>query len=691
MLKLNSEISRLKGVGPALTAKLNNRGVKKIEDILFLLPRRYEDRTTLYHIQNAPINERVLVSGKIIESKILFYGRISLFVKIQDHSAELNLRFFYFSRSQLQQFKKSSHVRCFGLIKSNGRKYEMIHPEYRFINPDEEFKTDNKLTPIYPSIEGIQTGRLRNLIDQALKIMRTSDPDEFLPRKVLKEIKMPTLGDALINLHQPPAKLKHGQIDEAINSYKERLSFEELLANYIRLRKLKLLAANMVADSLRFGKDEINQFIQSLEFKLTAAQERACEEILIDINKSQPMMRMLQGDVGSGKTVVAAIACLKTIVNKKQVAIMAPTELLAEQHMESFSMWFSQLNINIVKLTGGQKKSTRENILMQIQKGDASLIIGTHALFQDGVNFKDLALIIIDEQHRFGVNQRVALREKGSHSKKQPHQLIMTATPIPRTLAMAAYADLDSSIIDELPIGRQSIETLVIPNDKRPSVIERVKDACTKGQQAYWVCPLIDESESIKADAATARYEYLKKMIKPLRIGLIHGRQKNADKENTMRLFKDAKIDLLVATTVIEVGVNVPNASLMIIENAERMGLTQLHQLRGRVGRGNKKSHCILLYKKPLGTLAHDRLSILRETNDGFAIAQKDLELRGPGEMLGTKQTGLPQYRIADLLRDAHLLPKVQKIAGTMMLDFPDETKNITMRWSNSDHNYGKV
>ena len=447
----------------------------------------------------------------------------------------------------------------------------------------------------------------------------------------------------------------------------------------------------MVADSLSFGKDEINQFIQSLEFKLTAAQERACEEIQIDINKSQPMMRMLQGDVGSGKTVVAAIACLKTIVNKKQVAIMAPTELLAEQHMESFSMWFSQLNINIVKLTGGQKKSTRENILMQIQQGDASLIIGTHALFQDGVNFKDLALIIIDEQHRFGVNQRVALREKGSHSKKQPHQLIMTATPIPRTLAMAAYADLDSSIIDELPIGRQSIETLVIPNDKRLSVIERVKDACTKGQQAYWVCPLIDESESIKADAATARYEYLKKMIKPLRIGLIHGRQKNADKENTMRLFKDAKIDLLVATTVIEVGVNVPNASLMIIENAERMGLTQLHQLRGRVGRGNKKSHCILLYKKPLGTLAHDRLSILRETNDGFAIAQKDLELRGPGEMLGTKQTGLPQYRIADLLRDAHLLPRVQKIAGTMMLDFPDETKKIIMRWSNSDHNYGKV
>ena len=691
MLKLNSEINKLKGVGPALTTKLNNHGVKSIEDILFLLPNRYEDRTSLYDIKDAPNNEHVLVSGKIIESKVLFYGRRSLFVKIQDQSAELDLRFFYFSRSQLQQFKKNSHVICFGLKKSNGRKYQMIHPEYRFVGPNEDFKTDDKLTPIYPSIEGIQTGRLRNLIGQALNIMQTSEPDEFLPLKILKEIKMPTLREALINLHQPPAKLKHAQIDEAIGRYKERLSFEELLANYISLRKLKLLAANTAADSLRFGKDEINQFIQSLDFKLTTAQKRACEEIQIDINKSQPMMRMLQGDVGSGKTIVAAIACLKAIVNKKQVAIMAPTELLAEQHMESFSIWFSHLHINIVKLTGGQKKSTRENILMQIKKGDASLIIGTHALFQDGVNFKDLALIIIDEQHRFGVNQRVALREKGSHLKKQPHQLIMTATPIPRTLAMAAYADLDSSIIDELPVGRKSIETLVIPNNKRPSVIERVRDACSKGQQAYWVCPLIDESESIKADAATDRYEYLKKIIKPLKIGLIHGRQKNIDKETTMRLFKEAKIDLLVATTVIEVGVNVPNASLMIIENAERMGLTQLHQLRGRVGRGNKKSHCILLYKKPLGPLAHHRLSTLRETNDGFAIAQKDLELRGPGEMLGTKQTGLPQYRIADLLRDAHLLPKVQKIAGIMMLNFPNETKKIIMRWSNSDHNYGKV
>lgn len=691
MLNLNAEIDALKGVGPALKTKLNNRGVRSIEDILFLLPNRYEDRTILYDIQNAPINEHVLIAGKIIESKILFYGRRSLFVKIQDDSAVLNLRFFYFSRSQLQQFKKNTHLICFGLLKSNGKKFEMIHPEYRFIESSKAFKLDDKLTPIYPSIEGIQTGRLRNLVSQALNIMRTSQPNEYLPEYILKEIKMPSLPEALINLHQPPANLKHADINEAMRSYKERLSFEELLANYISLRQLKLLAANTTADSLQDGKNEVSQFVQALDFQLTTAQKLVYKEILADLNKPQPMMRMLQGDVGSGKTVVAAIACLKTIANKKQAAIMAPTELLTEQHVESFSVWFAKLNINIIKLTGGQKKSIRENNLRQIEKGEANLIIGTHALFQEGVIFKDLALIIIDEQHRFGVNQRVALREKGSQSKKQPHQLIMTATPIPRTLAMAAYADLDSSIIDELPVGRKPVETLVIPNDKRPSVIERVKDACTKGQQAYWVCPLIDESELIKADAATDRYEYLKKIIKPLKIGLIHGRQKQAEKENTMRLFKEGKIDLLVATTVIEVGVNVPNASLMIIENAERMGLTQLHQLRGRVGRGNQKSHCILLYKKPLGSLAHDRLSILRETNDGFVIAQRDLELRGPGELLGTKQTGLPQYRIADLMRDAHLLPKVQKIAETLMHNLPNKTKKIIMRWSSDDQHYGKV
>ncbi len=691
MLTLNSEIRALKGVGPALKKKLNSFGVYLIEDLLFLLPYRYEDRTKLYPIADAPDNERALIAGRIIDSKILFYGRRSLSITIEDETKKLILRFFYFSNSQYHQFKKNSHVICYGVIRSDSKRTEMIHPEYRFITSKKELKGDETLTPIYSTIDGIQTGRLRNLIGQALNIMQASQPQEFIPEEILTDLKLPNLKNALKNLHQPPPQIDSLDSKDKLSSSRERLSFEELLANYIRLRELRLLAQNTTATSLIDGKNNIHNFIQSLKFSLTAAQKQAYEEILSDLNKKRPMMRMLQGDVGSGKTIVAAIACLKAISNKTQAAIMAPTELLVEQHMQSFINWFKPLKINVIKLTGGQKSTQRNQILSQIKNGEIDLIIGTHALFQDGVIFKSLSLIVIDEQHRFGVNQRVALRKKGEALKKHPHQLIMTATPIPRTLAMAAYADLDSSIIDQLPAGRKSIETIVVPNDKRKSVIERVKNACSNGEQAYWVCPLIEESETIKADAATDRYAYLKKILKPLSVGLVHGRQKNSEKENTMRLFKDSYINLLVATTVIEVGVDVPNASLMIIENAERMGLSQLHQLRGRVGRGNKQSYCILLYKKPLGPIAHDRLSVIRETNDGFQIAQKDMELRGPGELLGTKQTGLPQYRIADLVRDAHLLPNVQKVAEIMMNNFPKKTKQMIMRWSNSEHDYGKV
>ena len=691
MLTLNSEIETLKGVGPALKKKLNACGVNLIEDLLFLLPYRYEDRTKLYPIADAPHNERALIAGRITDSKILFYGRRSLSITIEDETKKLKLRFFYFSNSQFQQFKNNYHVICYGTIRTDSKRTEMIHPEYRFINSKKELKGDETLTPIYSTIDGIQTGRLKNLIRQALNVMKTSKPQELFPKKILNDLKLPNLENALINLHQPPPQIDWSNTEDTLVKCRERLSFEELLANYIRLRKLKLLAQNTTATALKDGNNKVIDFIQSLKFNLTPAQKKAYKEILNDLDKKRPMMRMLQGDVGSGKTIVAAIACLKAISNKTQAAIMAPTELLAEQHMESFLNWFGPLKINVIKLTGGQKKTIRTEILSQIENGKIDLIIGTHALFQDGVVFKNLSLIVIDEQHRFGVNQRVALRKKGEALKKQPHQLIMTATPIPRTLAMAAYADLDSSIIDKLPVGRKSIETIVIPNDKRKSVIDRVKNACINCEQAYWVCPLIEESETIKADAATDRYDHLKDILKPLSVCLIHGRQKNTEKENMMRLFKDAHIKLLVATTVIEVGVDVPNASLMIIENAERMWLSQLHQLRGRVGRGNKQSYCILLYKKPLSAIAHERLSVIRETNDGFKIAQKDMELRGPVELLGTKQTGLPQYRIADLVRDAHLLPKVQKIADNMMNNFPKETKKMVIRWSNSEHDYGKV
>ena len=691
MIKLDHEISLLKGVGPALKAKLNNQGIKVIEDFLFVLPLRYEDRTNLYEIKNAPINERCLIQGKVNESKVLFYGRRALQVIIDDGSALLKLRFFHFSNAQFKQFKKDANVVCFGLLKANRNQLEMIHPEYRILSPNQEYNTEETLTPIYSIIDGIGQGRLRNLILQAIAILRLSKPKELIPQDILKELALPALTESLIKLHNPPKNIDYENISDQLMPYKLRLSFEELLANYMSLKKLRILAQNTTSSPLEKGEKQIKNFINTLEFELTSAQNRVSKEILKDLSMPQPMMRMLQGDVGSGKTIVSAIACLKTILNKKQVALMAPTELLAEQHMESFSLWFKNTKIKTIKLTGSLKQPERLKLLAQIETGEADLIIGTHALFQEGVNFKTLALIIIDEQHRFGVNQRVALREKGSSTSDQPHQLIMTATPIPRTLAMAAYADLDSSIIDELPGGRKPVKTLVIPNNKRNSVIERIKIACLKGQQTYWVCPLIDESENIEADAATKRFKYLQNAIKPIKIGLVHGRQKSAVKENTMRLFKNAKIDLLVATTVIEVGVDAPNANLMVIENAERMGLSQLHQLRGRVGRGNAESHCILLYKSPLNSIAHKRLSILRNSNDGFFIAQKDLELRGPGEILGKKQKGLPQYKIANLTRDGHLMPSVQKTASKIMEKFPRNTNEIILRWLGNSNRLGKV
>ena len=671
--------------------KLKKLGITSTIDLLLYLPNKYNDQTVIQTINDSLVGEKSQIEVNINNLEVKYRPKKNLILYVSDVTGQMQIRFLHYYPSQIKQLESAGLIRFYGEVRQQSNYKEMIHPEYRFINSKKELKGDETLTPIYSTIDGIQTGRLKNLIRQALNVMKTSKPQELFPKKILNDLKLPNLKNALINLHQPPPQTDWSNTEDTLVKCRERLSFEELLANYIRLRKLKLLARNTTATALKDGNNKVIDFIQSLKFNLTPAQKKAYKEILNDLDKKRPMMRMLQGDVGSGKTIVAAIACLKAISNKTQAAIMAPTELLAEQHMESFLNWFGPLKINVIKLTGGQKKTIRTEILSQIENGKIDLIIGTHALFQDGVVFKNLSLIVIDEQHRFGVNQRVALRKKGEALKKQPHQLIMTATPIPRTLAMAAYADLDSSIIDKLPVGRKSIETIVIPNDKRKSVIDRVKNACINGEQAYWVCPLIEESETIKADAATDRYDHLKDILKPLSVGLIHGRQKNTEKENMMRLFKDAHIKLLVATTVIEVGVDVPNASLMIIENAERMGLSQLHQLRGRVGRGNKQSYCILLYKKPLSAIAHERLSVIRETNDGFKIAQKDMELRGPGELLGTKQTGLPQYRIADLVRDAHLLPKVQKIADNMMNNFPKETKKMVIRWSNSEHDYGKV
>lgn len=684
-------LTELKGVGPALAKKLEKLGLHRVDDLLFLLPLRYEDRTQLVRIGALQAGARCLVTGEVLLTETLFRGRRNLLVRISDGSGQLTLRFFHFSRQQQAQFQPGVHLTCFGEVRRGKSGFEMIHPEYRVVRDDQGGARDDSLTPIYPSTEGVQQGRLRNLTDQALRRMRSMPPVELLPAEVTKKLGMPSLADAIQYLHRPPPDADTQKLISGTHPCQQRLAFEELLAHYLSLRKLRALAATEDALALTDGNEDVSAFIADLPFKLTRAQDRVVGDILLDLSAPHPMMRLIQGDVGSGKTVVAAIACVKAIACGVQAAIMAPTEILAEQHWRSFSAWFRPLGIEPVWLSGSQRTVARRESLQAISDGTAKLIVGTHALFQEGVDFLRLGLVVIDEQHRFGVHQRMALRDKGINAAGHPHQLVMTATPIPRTLAMAAYADLDTSVIDELPPGRRPVTTVAVPETRRAEVVERVRSACASGQQAYWVCPLIEESEVLDYQAAQASYEMLRVALPQLRVGLVHGRMRPVEKERGMQAFKEGLIQLLVATTVIEVGVDVPNASLMIIENAERMGLSQLHQLRGRVGRGAAQSHCVLLYKAPLGRIAKERLAVLRDTNDGFVVAQRDLELRGPGELLGTKQTGLPDYRIANLSRDADLMPQVQMTAEALRKDSDERASAIVRRWLGGASRYGKV
>ena len=684
-------LTDLNGVGPALAKKLERLGVFRVEDLLFLLPLRYEDRTQLVKLGALTPGIRCLVTGEVLLAETVYRGRRNLLVRIGDGSGQLTLRFFHFSKSQQAQFRTGAHVTCFGEVRKGSAGFEMIHPEYRLLRESQDPTIDDRLTPIYPATEGVQQGRLRNLTDQALARMQKSPPVELLPSSILAKLRMPTLADAIHYLHRPPKDADVELMQAGRHPCQQRLAFEELLAHYLSLKNLRALADSVAAPSLTGGGGEVDAFIRDLPFRLTGAQQRVVGEILSDLEAPHPMMRLIQGDVGSGKTVVAAIACLKAVSSGVQAAIMAPTELLAEQHWRSFSDWFRPLGLEPAWLSGSQRTVARREALEGIESGNAKIVVGTHALFQEGVSFKQLGLVVIDEQHRFGVHQRMALRDKGVGAAGHPHQLVMTATPIPRTLAMAAYADLDTSIIDELPPGRQPITTIAVPDARRADVIERVRSACAAGQQAYWVCPLIDESETLDYQAAEKSYAMLAEALPDVRVGLVHGRMKPAEKERGMQAFKEGLIQLLVATTVIEVGVDVPNASLMIIENAERMGLSQLHQLRGRVGRGAIQSHCVLLYKPPLGRIAKSRLSVLRETNDGFVVAERDLELRGPGELLGTRQTGLPDYRVANLVRDADLMPRVQMAAETIRLEAPDNAAAIVRRWLADVNRYGKV
>ena len=684
-------LTSLKGVGPALAKKLEKLNLYRAEDLLFLLPLRYEDRTQLVKIGALAPGTRCLVSGEVLLSEVAFRGRRNLLVRVSDGSGQLTLRFFHFSRQQQAQFVAGVHVSCFGEVRRGSSGFEMIHPEYRILRAEQGASMSDSLTPIYPATEGIQQGRLRNLTDQALQAMQEEPPAELLPASVTEKLGMPSLAGAIRYLHRPPPDAEIQSMLDGKHPCQQRLAFEELLAHYLSLRSLRALAETEDAVALSGGVERVSAFVDDLPFQLTGAQSRVVEEILTDLSQPHPMMRLIQGDVGSGKTVVAAIACLKAIACGVQAAIMAPTEILAEQHWRNFSDWFRPLGIEPAWLSGSQKAAARRESLASIEDGSAQLVVGTHALFQEGVEFDQLALVVIDEQHRFGVHQRMALRDKGVGQSGHPHQLVMTATPIPRTLAMAAYADLDTSVIDELPPGRQPVTTIAIPDARRGEIVERVRAACASGQQAYWVCPLIEESEVLDYQAAEASYEMLTEALPELRVGLVHGRMRPAEKERGMQAFKEGLIQVLVATTVIEVGVDVPNASLMIIENAERMGLSQLHQLRGRVGRGAAQSHCVLLYKPPLGRIAKERLAVLRDTNDGFVVAQRDLELRGPGELLGTRQTGLPDYRVANLVRDAELMPQVQIVAEEIRKSSSSRAAAIVRRWLGDAGRYGKV
>ncbi|MCP4300718.1 MAG: ATP-dependent DNA helicase RecG [Gammaproteobacteria bacterium] len=686
-----SALTTLRGVGPALAKKLENLSLYRVEDLLFLLPLRYEDRTQLVKIGALVVGARCLVTGEVLLSETVFRGRRNLLVRINDGSGQLTLRFFHFSRQQQAQFHPGVSVSCFGEVRRGASGFEMIHPEYRILRENQNAATNDSLTPIYPATEGVQQGRLRNLTDQALRSMQEVPPVELLPAKVTTKLGMPSLAEAIRYLHRPPPDADVQQMLQGRHPCQQRLAFEELLAHYLSLRSLRALAETEDAPALTGGESEVGRFISDLPFELTGAQKRVIDEILFDLSKPHPMMRLIQGDVGSGKTVVAAIACLKAIACGVQAAIMAPTEILAEQHWRNFSEWFRPRGIEPAWLSGSQRAAARRESLQSIADGRAQLVVGTHALFQEGVAFKQLALVVIDEQHRFGVHQRMALRDKGVSTEGHPHQLVMTATPIPRTLAMAAYADLDTSVIDELPPGRRPVSTIAVPDTRRGEIVERVRSACASGQQAYWVCPLIEESDVLDYQAAEASYQMLTEALPDLRVGLVHGRMRPAEKERGMQAFKEGLIQLLVATTVIEVGVDVQNASLMIIENAERMGLSQLHQLRGRVGRGASQSHCVLLYKPPLGRIAKQRLAVLRGTNDGFVVAQRDLELRGPGELLGTRQTGLPDYRIANLVRDADLMPQVQITAETIRKSSEATATAIVRRWLGDAGRYGKV
>ena len=683
----NVPLTILKGVGVKAAERLAKLGLNSVADLLFHLPLHYQDRTRLYAIADLKDGMQVSVQGRVLSCDLQSGKRRILKCKISDGNGSVTLNFFHFNAAQQNSFVKGTLIHCFGEFKRGYQGFEVTHPDYSLLGSIEKSQVETRLTPIYPSTDGLKQNSLRNLTEQALVFLQQNKIDELVPTALLS---YPiSLSDALFYIHRPPPDACIEQLETKTHPAQQRLIIEELLAQQVSMLSLRLSAQQHQAIALKETGLLQTKLLQSLPFSLTGAQHRVTQEIQQDLHQSIPMMRLVQGDVGSGKTLVAALAALSVIEAGYQVALMAPTELLAEQHLLNFQKWFTPLGVPVGMLSGKMRVKEKRDQLENITLGLSKMVVGTHALFQESVQFKNLALIIVDEQHRFGVHQRLALREKGRFGGFAPHQLTMTATPIPRTLAMTAYADLNVSVIDELPPGRTPIKTVVLVDGRRDEVIQRVYQSCkSEGRQAYWVCTLIEESEVLECQAAEETANSLQLTLPDLRIGLVHGRMKSIEKQYVMDHFKDGQLDLLVATTVIEVGVDVPNASLMIIENPERLGLAQLHQLRGRVGRGDIASHCVLLYKNPLSKTGQKRLQVLRESNDGFYIAEQDLAIRGPGEVLGVKQTGVAEFKIADLLRDQSLLPQTQQLAFTVMDSFPELIAPLIKRWLGNKGEY---
>ncbi len=684
-------VTQLKGVGARLAEILAKLDIASVQDLLFHLPFRYEDRTTVRPLAHFRPQVQGVFEVEVQGNRVLFGRRRSLEVIVRDGSGEVTLRFYHFSAAQARQLARGTRLRCYGEARLGRNGIEFYHPEYQVLQNDEAHQVPDTLTPIYALTDGIQQPRLRSLCQQALTYLdRLSVPD-LLPQHLLADLQLPPLKQALHYLHAPPREADQEALLNGRHACQRRLIIEELIAHHISLLRLRQRVQQHCATACPHSESPLQQQLKSsLPFALTGAQQRVVDEIMRDLAQSWPMLRLVQGDVGSGKTVVAALSALQALESGGQVALMAPTEILAEQHFLSFTEWLEPMGIEIAWLSGKSKGKQRAATLSRLASGEARIAIGTHALFQDDVVFEDLVLAIIDEQHRFGVHQRLALKDKGKQAGKVPHQLIMTATPIPRTLAMSAYADLDTSVIDERPPGRQAIETFAIPDTRRTEMVERVRVACEQGRQVYWVCTLIEESEALQCQAAEDSAAWLQEQLQGLQVGLVHGRMKPNEKTRIMDAFKQGKLDVLVATTVIEVGVDVPNATLIVIENPERLGLAQLHQLRGRVGRGSEQSYCALMYHSPLSQNGKERLRVMRDSDDGFVIAEKDLELRGPGEVLGTRQTGLVNLRIADLQRDQQWLPQIKQWAVPLLQD-AQMCDRLMARWIGQRHQYGEV